>query len=31
MVTMMFALLTAMMARYVHSIEIKKKDSVDEK
>lgn len=31
MVTMMFALLTAMMAKYVHSIEIKKRESVEEK
>ena len=31
MVFMMFALMCAMVAKYVHSIEIHKKESVDEK
>ena len=31
MVTMMCALLTAMVAKYVHSIEIKQEDSKEEK
>ena len=31
MVTMMFALMTAMVAKYVHAIEIHKKESMEEK